>query len=58
MGDPTTTSGGANPKQITPELVRRVADLVYDMWLRDAQLDRERTQLAVGKRTMQQGRGR
>jgi hypothetical protein len=38
------TSGDSRAKQqaLTPEMVQKVADKVYALWLRDSQIERER----------------
>jgi hypothetical protein len=41
-----TYDNNAGPRlSITPELVRRVADLVYQQWVRDLQDDHERARI-------------
>jgi hypothetical protein len=36
------TPSSKNKQAVTPELVRQVADKVYELWLRDMQIEQER----------------
>ena len=49
-------SGSTRPQEITPELVRQVADRVYELWLEDLRLQHERYRPALGQ-TRQTRRG-
>ncbi len=60
MAESTESSGanGNNSQEITPEMVRKVADRVYEMLRLELKIDNERQRMARRDLTNRQRRGR
>jgi hypothetical protein len=46
----SSSGSGAQNDDVTPELVQKVVDRVYALWLKDLQIERERRQGFGSKR--------